>query len=126
MSNRLIRINELIQREISAYLRKRWAKEAATITISGAEIAADLKTCKIYVSILGTAEEAQARHTWLVRRSSELRREVGRHIVMKWTPELEILLDSSPHRAGRVLQILDELDQQERAKSRQEKQGGEA
>jgi ribosome-binding factor A len=116
MSNRLIRINELIQREISAYLRKRWAKEAATITISGAEIAADLKTCKVYVSILGTDEEAQARHTWLTRHAGELRREVGRHIVMKWTPELEILLDASPHRAGRVLQIIDELDQQERNK----------
>jgi len=116
MSNRLIRINELIQREISAYLRKRWAKEAATITISGADIAADLKTCKVYVSILGTAEEAQARHTWLTRHSGELRREVGRHIVLKWTPELEILLDASPHRAGRVLQIIDELDQEDRHK----------
>ena len=119
MSNRIVRINELVQRELSAYLRKHYAREAATITLSGVEIAPDLKTGKVYVSILGTPEEAEARHTWLTRRAGELRKEIGTHIKLKWTPELTYLLDQTPERAGRVLQILDELDQAQRAKARE-------
>ncbi len=114
MSNRIVRINELVQRELSAFLRKRYATEAATITISSVEIATDLKTGKVFVSILGTPEEAAARHTWLVRRAPELRREIGTHIKMKWTPELSYFLDATPERAARVLGIIEELDRQDR------------
>ncbi len=123
MSNRIVRINELVQRELSAYLRKHYATEAATITISGVEIAPDLRTGKVYVSILGTPDEAIARHTWLTRRAVELRKEIGRHVVMKWTPELTYHLDATPERAARVLGILDELAQQEHAKQKQQQAG---
>ncbi len=112
MSTRLIRLNELIQREISSYLRKRWASEATMITISDVNIAQDLKTCKVYVSIVGSPEQIEARFKWIESHTSELRREVGRHIVMKWTPELTLLLDATPDRAARVLQLLDEIEKQ--------------
>ena len=119
MSNRIVRINELVQRELSAYLRKHYATEAYLITISGVEIAPDLRTGKVFVSIVGTPEEAIARHTWLVRRSVELRKEVGRQVVMKWTPELTYHLDATPERAARVLGILDELAQQDKERKPQ-------
>ncbi len=123
MSNRIVRINELVQRELSAYLRKHYATEAATITISGVEIAPDLRTGKVFVSIIGTPDEAVARYTWLTRRAVELRKEIGRHVVMKWTPELTYHLDATPERAARVLGILDELAQQEHAKGKQSQAG---
>lgn len=123
MTNRIVRINELVQRVLSSYLRKHYAKEAATITISGVDIATDLKTGKVYVSVLGTPEDGIARHTWLVRRSGELRKELGNEIKIKWTPELTYVLDQTPERAGRVLQLLDELDQADAAKKREASQG---
>lgn len=115
MSNRIIRINALVQRELSAYLRKHYPREAATITISGVEVASDLKTGKVYITVIGTPEEAVARHTWLVRRAVELRKEIGRQVVLKWTPELTYILDGTPERASRVLQILDEIQATERS-----------
>ena len=39
MSNRLLRVNELMQREISAHLRKKHASETVGITITGVEMA---------------------------------------------------------------------------------------
>ncbi len=112
MSNRLVRINELVQRELNAYLRKRYQSEAAALTITSVEIAPDLKTGKAHVAILGDATAVAARMEWLQKRAGELRREVGRQIVMKWTPLIEYVLDEAPARAARVMQVLEEIDRQ--------------
>jgi ribosome-binding factor A len=113
MSNRIVRINELVQRELNAYLRKRYQSEAAAITIASVEIAPDLKTGKVFVSILGSEDAVAGRMAWLRRQARELRREVGRHVVMKWTPLLDYVLDDSAVRATRVMQILYEIEQRE-------------
>jgi ribosome-binding factor A len=115
MSNRIVRINELVQRELSAYLRKRYQSEAAAITIASVEIAPDLKTGKVFVSILGSEDAVAGRMAWLRRQARELRREVGRHVVMKWTPLLDYVLDDTSVRATRVMQILYEIEQREKA-----------
>lgn len=114
MSNRLTRINELIQREISSYLRKRYQSEAAAITITGVDIAQDLKTAKVYVSVFGDDDAVKRGMEWIERHSGELRREVGRHVVIKWTPALEFVFDTSTIRGNRILQILDEIAEKEK------------
>lgn len=116
MSNRLIRINELVQREISAYLRKRYQTEAACITISSVNITPDLKEGKVYVSVIGNEETAAARMKWLRSHAPEIRQEVGKQVVMKWTPALQYILDDTPIRAARILQLLDEIEAKEKAK----------
>jgi ribosome-binding factor A len=115
MSNRIVRINELVQREISAYLRKRYQSEAAAITIASVEIAPDLKTGKVFVSILGTEDAVAGRMAWLRQHAGEVRREVGRNVVIKWTPLLDYVLDDTSVRATRVMQILYEIEQREKA-----------
>ena len=115
MSNRIIRINELVQREISAYLRKRYQSEAAAITINSVEIAPDLKTGKVFVAILGAEDAVAGRMAWLRRHAGEVRREVGRNVVIKWTPLLDYVLDDTSVRATRVMQILFEIEQREKA-----------
>jgi len=114
MSNRIVRINELVQRELSAYLRKHYRTEAAAITITGVEVASDLKTGKVFVSIIGQEDDVIQRMAWLRQRAGELRREIGRHVVIKWTPLLDYVLDAAPARATRVMQILYELEEKER------------
>lgn len=114
MSNRLIRINELIQRELSSFLRKRYQSEAAAITISGVDIAQDLKTAKVYISVIGDEEAAKRGLEWMEKHSGELRREVGRNVVIKWTPSLVYVLDTATLRGNRVLNILDEISEKEK------------
>ena len=48
MSNRPLRIGELVQRELGDYLRKRYRSEAVTVTVTGVEVAPVLKTGRIY------------------------------------------------------------------------------
>jgi ribosome-binding factor A len=115
MSTRTLRLNELVQREISAYLRKRYQSEAACMTISSVQIATDLKTAKVFVSVIGSEEICAARMSWLRKIAQEIRKHVGATIVMKWTPLFEYVLDDTPYRAARVLGILDEIEAREKS-----------
>jgi|SRR5690606_34277195 len=113
MSNRTIRIAELVQRELGAYLHTKYQSEAVTITVSGAEVAPDLKTGRIFFSILGSDDEVDARMRWLRGKASEIRRELARRVQIKHSPEWTYVLDRSTQRGNRVLELLDELESKE-------------
>ena len=73
MSNRLLRVNELLQREISAFLHSRYSGESVAITITGVEITGDLREAKVYYSVLGEESEAARAGKWLLRHRGEIR-----------------------------------------------------
>lgn len=110
MSNRTLRVNELVQREISDILRKRYQSEAVAITITEVRVAPDLRDARVFVSIVGTDEFAEERLTWLRAKAPEIREEIARRIVLKYLPKLEYVLDRSAARGARILQVLDEIE----------------
>ena len=57
MSNRIVRINELVQREINDILRRRYTAEAVAITVSEVRVAPDLRDGRVFVAILGEPGE---------------------------------------------------------------------
>jgi ribosome-binding factor A len=109
MSKRTVRVNELIQREISDVLRKRYQSEAVAITISEVRVAPDLRDARVFVAIVGDEETASDRLRWLRSRAAEIRAEVGRRIVLKYLPKFEYILDQTAVRGARILQALDDL-----------------
>ena len=109
MSNRIVRINELVQREVSDILRRRHAAEAVAITITEVRVAPDLREGRIFVAILGDAATVEDRFRWLQKRAAEIRRELARRIVLKFLPHFTYVLDRSSVRAARVLQALDAI-----------------
>jgi ribosome-binding factor A len=112
MSNRTLRVNELIQRELSEILRKRYQSESVAITITEVRIAPDLRDARVFVSIVGNEEEVARQMRWLRGRSRDLRQELGRRIVLKYMPRLEYVEDRSAAHGTRILQVLDEIDRQ--------------
>ena len=109
MSNRIVRINELVQREISDILRKRHTAEAVAITIAEVRIAPDLRDGRVFVAILGDAATVADRFRWLQKRSGEIRAELAKRVVMKFLPHLTYVLDKSTDRVARLLRALDEV-----------------
>ena len=109
MSNRIVRINELVQREISDILRKRHTAESVSITISEVRIAPDLRDGRVFVAILGDADAVAERFRWLQRKSGEIRAELAKRIVIKFLPHLTYVLDKSTDRVARLLRALDEV-----------------
>ena len=111
MSNRIVRINELVQREISDILRQRHADEAVAITISEVRIAPDLRDGRVFVAIIGDAAAVADRFRWLQKRAPEIREELAKRIVLKFLPHLTYVLDKSSDRVARLLRAMDEVEQ---------------
>ena len=110
MSNRTVRVNELVQREISDILRRRYQSEAVAITITEVRVSPDLRDARVFVSVVGDEDTMDAKLRWLRSKAGEIREEVGRRIVLKYLPKFEYLLDKSVVRGARILQVLDELE----------------
>ncbi len=110
MSNRTLRVNELIQREISAILRQRHQSEAVAITITEVRVAPDLRDARVFVSIVGDADSIEKKLRWLRAQSRDIRQELGKRIVLKYMPRFTYVLDDSAIRGSRILLLLDEVD----------------
>ena len=113
MSNRPLRIGELVQRELGDYLRKRYRSEAVTVTVTGVEVAPDLKTGRIYFGVLGLPDAVETTFAWLQTKQAEFRRELARRISIKHSPDWELCLDLAAERGARILTVLDEIAQRE-------------
>ena len=118
MSNRTVRINELVRREISDILRQDYQADSIALTITEVRVAPDLRDARVFVAVLGDdAEEAEEKLRWLRRKAPAIREEVGRRIVLKFLPRFEYILDKSLGRSLKVLGILDDIERKEKAKT---------
>jgi len=109
MSNRTIRVNELIQRELSDILHRRYQSEAVALTITEVRVAPDLRDARLFISIIGNEEFVEQKLRWFRAKLPDLRLELGRRIVLKFMPRFTVTLDKSTVRGNRILAALDEL-----------------
>lgn len=110
-SNRIGRINEEIQRELSDLLRnlKDPRVQNTMISITRVETTPDLRWAKVYVSFL---EEDRAKEAikGLKSAGGYLRRELGRALQLRYTPELQWSLDDSITYGAKMLELINSLD----------------
>ena len=59
MGQRVVRVNELVNREISDVLHTRFQTEAVYITITEVEVSPDLRHARVYYSVIGKEDEIQ-------------------------------------------------------------------
>ena len=109
MKHRLLRVNELIKRELSGIVARELNFDSAIVTINHVDVTADLKNAHVFVSVLGSEASADVM-TKLEERRVSLQRELARHVVLKYTPHLVFHLDQSIERGARVIEIMQELD----------------
>ena len=110
-SNRIGRINEEIQRELSDLLRelKDPRVHKTMLSITRVETTPDLRYAKIYVSLL---EKEYTKETLAGLKSSAgyLRRELGRSLQLRYTPELQWQADDSITHGAHILELLSRLE----------------
>ena len=110
-SNRIGRINEEIQRELSDLLRelKDPRVHRTMLSITRVETTPDLRYAKIYVSLL---DKEYTKETLAGLKSSAgyLRRELGRSLQLRYTPELQWQPDDSITQGAHSLELLSKLD----------------
>ncbi len=112
MSNRRIqRVSQLVKEQIGEILEELTLVNCGFITVTAADISPDLKEGRVYVSVIGTAEQQQRALAELGRRHGHIQQQLAARIVLKYTPRLQFLLDDTEARAAHIEHLLDELDQ---------------
>lgn len=112
-TNRISRIDEDLQRELSALMRrvKDPRVQQGLFTITAVEATGDLRYAKVYYSVLGEVDEKELRKG-LKSVSPWLRRELGSILTLRYTPELLFERDRSMERGQRLNEVIRDLGQQ--------------
>ena len=110
-SNRIGRINEEIQKELSSAIRnlKDPRVQGTMISITRVEATPDLRYAKIYVSFL-EEDRAQDGLKGLKSAGGYLRRELGQALNLRYTPELVWELDDSIVYGAKMLKLINSLE----------------
>ena len=110
-SNRIGRINEEIQKELASLLRsvKDPRVQDTMISITHVETTPDLRWAKVYVSFL-QEERAKDALAGLKSAGGYLRRELGRALNLRYTPELNWALDDSITYGAKMMKLINSLE----------------
>ena len=105
--NRIGRINEEIQRELSALLRtlKDPRLQNGLVSVTHVDTTSDLRYCKVYVSALDKSQEAEVMKG-LKSAAGYLRRELGAAVQLRYTPQLQFVADDSIQQGAHILEML--------------------
>ena len=111
MTNRVTRVNELLQREISEQLHRHFGgKESVRITISDVDTSSDLRRCSIYYSVIGDNQAIVESESFFRRIGKDLRERVMKHVTLKYFPRFEFIYDPSMERGAKLVEFMDQLD----------------
>ncbi len=116
--DRIQRVNAQIKKEIGVIIQQELADPRLRfVTITNVDVSRDLRTAKVYFSALGENLAAQAAQKALESAAGIIRRYVGGHIKMRYTPEFHFFYDRSAEFSARVEQTLTEIHHDDTGKS---------
>ena len=105
-SNRIGRINEEIQRELSTLIRTvKDPRVHGLVSITAVDTTSDLRWSKIYVSVLDKSDVKEV-VKGLKSAGDYLRRELGAALKLRYTPELLFVEDDSIGQGAHILSLL--------------------
>lgn len=109
MNHRILRVKELIRREVGNILERNFTFRDCLVTIHDVDMTPDLKQCFIYVGILGKGEPPES----IIQRLNEgrglIQRQLFKRVVLKNSPTLFFKHTDSVERGVRVLNIIENL-----------------
>ena len=90
------RINDEVLRALAGIVRDVKDPRISPLTsVTGTEVAPDLKTCKVYISVYGDAEAGAKTMEGLRSAAGFIRGELARKVNLRNTPQLTFILDDS-------------------------------
>lgn len=109
-SRRMERLNEQLKREIASRLRTELRDPRLQgIAVTRVRVDPDLTLARVFVRVLGSAEERTEALAGLRAATPWLRGALGRALRIRRTPELDFKLDESLEHAARIDELLEEV-----------------
>ena len=106
------RINDDIRRVLAEKLREvkdPRVQQGSMLTVTHTDTTNDLRSCKVYISVLGEYDAKQMRKG-LQSVSGWLRRELGSSLDLRYTPELTFVMDDSIAHGAYINKLISDLD----------------
>ena len=106
-SNRIGRINEEIRKALAGLLRtvKDPRVTESMLTITHVDTTSDLRYARVYISALNCRDE-KGLMKGLKSASGYLRHELGQKVDLRYTPELQFIMDDSIAHGAHILDLL--------------------
>ena len=109
------RLSGEFQKEISSVisgkLRNKFPELSAIISVTEADVAPDLKSAKIYLSIFDTNEEKSKNSFQIIKNNAGyIRHELSQVMHLRTVPELRFLTDESMEYGAKIDKVLNGLD----------------
>ena len=115
-SHRLLRVRELLKREIGEVIRRELpVSQAGLITVNEVDVSGDLQNASVFLSIFGSSEQQRTGLAMLKKNRSRIQSLLAKSVILKYTPHLRFVIDDSVARGNRVLEIIAELERSESA-----------
>ena len=104
------RVAERIREEVSLILQNRVKDPGMkTVTVTDVTVTPDLKSARIHYSVLGGEEDRIAVRDALRRSRGFIRKELGRNLQLRYSPELFFLYDDTYEKGARIDRLLREI-----------------
>lgn len=106
------RINSEVLRELSRIISReiKDPRICPMTTVVSVEVAPDLKTCKAYISVLGSKEEQESTLEGLRSAHGYIKRELAHNINLRNTPDIRFIMDQSIEYGVNMSKKIDEIN----------------
>lgn len=110
MSRRLLKAASAIREVVSmAILTELRDPRVKNVTVVGIEVLPDMKSAKVFVSIMGSEKEQHLALSGLQNSAGFLQRKIADRIETRYTPRLEFVMDKGVKASLEVNRILREV-----------------
>ena len=115
MNTRGEKIKKALVREISEIIQQKLKdpRIEGIISVTEIELSPDYRHAKVYISVYGKDEQKESIIEAIEESASIIRKEVGRRIRLRHTPELKFFLDESLEKGQKLTDLIDKISRGE-------------
>lgn len=105
------RINGEVQKELSTLISReiKDPRISPMTSVVDVEVSPDLKTAKVYISVLGDSEAKESTLKGLKSAASFMRGQLAKSLNLRNTPELTFIIDNSIEYGVNMSKLIDEI-----------------
>lgn len=110
--DRIKRVNEMIRRELALglfHIGQGEDVDVGRISFVEVDVARDLRSANVIVSIMAPETESHALMAWLHRHRVEFQSHIAKTVSLKYTPRLHFRMTHAIEKGDRVLSLLNEI-----------------
>ncbi|RKD34479.1 30S ribosome-binding factor RbfA [Thermohalobacter berrensis] len=117
-SNRIARISEEVKKIVSKLIKHQLKdpRISPLTSITEVEVTNDLRYAKIYISVLGSNKEKENTIKGLENAKGYIRKEIGKNLKIRYTPEPIFELDRSIERGVYISKLIDKVSKRDKEK----------